>query len=256
MKLHKYTVNLSASTGKKRTSRSAKTSHTPIRFFKGAENNITLSIADDKNKDISMSSYDILGTLIDPSSTVIFSKSCKAVSEDFTKYEFSLQPDKLLGVEAGFYKLSFSYADDINQLPLYVDNALNNTVSVEVVKDNYTWFVESTVIDTFNIIDSGNDISESASYKGDQHYEDTNGLHTFAFYATGFTGKVWAYGTLDADPNDNAHWFPLKLDTIEDYNTMTAKTGIEPFNVTFNLMYIKFKIDTDSGTIDKILYRR
>ena len=147
MKLHKYTVNLSASTGKKRTSRSAKTSHTPIRFFKGAENNITLSIADDKNKDISMSSYDILGTLIDPSSTVIFSKSCKAVSEDFTKYEFSLQPDKLLGVEAGFYKLSFSYADDINQLPLYVDNALNNTVSVEVVKDNYTWFVESTVID-------------------------------------------------------------------------------------------------------------
>ncbi len=98
-------------------------------------------------------------------------------------------------------------------------------------------------------------------HKADGYYGFTDGLHTVAFYLTGFVGQVGIQGTLAKTPGDN-DWADLTLTgPTTDYNDSTGgTTRVSAYNFTGNFTYIRAWVEFDStdtsgtGVISKVLY--
>ena len=72
------------------------------------------------------------------------------------------------------------------------------------------------------------------------------------------TGKVYGEGTLDLIGNDSSDWFTLNLSLANPYALLTAFSGVNAFNFSGNIAWVRFYYEKDpanTGTIDKILYR-
>ena len=98
-------------------------------------------------------------------------------------------------------------------------------------------------------------------YKADGYYGFTDGLHTVAFYLSGFVGQVGIEGTLAKDPQDS-DWANLTLSgPTTDYNDSTGgTTKVVTYNFTGNLTYIRATVEFDAtdtsgtGSVSKVLY--
>jgi len=98
-------------------------------------------------------------------------------------------------------------------------------------------------------------------YKADGYYGFTDGLHTVAFYLSGFVGQVGIQGTLAKEPGDS-DWANLTLTgPTTDYNDSTGgTTRVVAYNFTGNFTYIRAFVEFDStdtsgtGSVSKVLY--
>lgn len=83
----------------------------------------------------------------------------------------------------------------------------------------------------------------SDKVRGDSFYGYTDGLHTMAFYLSGFIGKIYVEGTLANTPVE-ADWFTINLDgaTIPlVYAAATTATVARSFEGNF--IYLRVRID-------------
>ena len=63
----------------------------------------------------------------------------------------------------------------------------------------------------------------SDKVRGDSFYGFTDGLHTIAFYLSGFIGKIYVEGTLSSEPTAT-DWFIINLDGATAELTSSSAT--------------------------------
>ena len=83
----------------------------------------------------------------------------------------------------------------------------------------------------------------SDKVRGDSFYGFTDGLHTIAFYLTGFIGKVYLEGTLATEPTDT-DWFVINLDgAVAPLVYAAATTATVARTFEGNFVYLRVRID-------------
>ena len=91
--------------------------------------------------------------------------------------------------------------------------------------------------------------------QADGYYGYADGLHTVAFYTTGYTGKIYIQGTLASTPVE-ADWFNVELVSGSAYLDLTTSTATTGYSFTGNYVYLRAKaVDRTAGTINKILLK-
>lgn len=108
-----------------------------------------------------------------------------------------------------------------------------------------------------NILESTSYTSESTvvgdPFKGDGYYGRSDGLHTVAYYLTGFLGVIKIQGTLAANPIES-DWFDIADTTAGDGSTVLTENTFK--NFTGNFMWIRVVVtEFAAGTINKVLYK-
>lgn len=89
-------------------------------------------------------------------------------------------------------------------------------------------------------------------FKGDGYYGSNDGLHTVAYYLTGFIGTIKIQGTLASDPGSN-DWFDITGTDHGDGSSVLSENTFK--NFTGNFVWIRVIVDNfAAGTVNKILY--
>jgi hypothetical protein len=90
--------------------------------------------------------------------------------------------------------------------------------------------------------------------KGDGYFSSSDGIHTVMYTATPtFVGTVTTQATLASEPT-SSDWFDVSNTTVsyrvlDDRSTST----VDYFNFAGNFVWIRGKIQIDSGTVQSIL---
>jgi hypothetical protein len=90
--------------------------------------------------------------------------------------------------------------------------------------------------------------------KGDGYFNSSDGIHTVMYTATPtFVGTVTTQATLASEPT-SSDWFDVSNTTVsyrvlDDRSTST----VDYFNFAGNFVWIRGKIQIDSGTVQSIL---
>tara|TARA_B100002049_G_C16042248_1_gene359519 strand:+ start:110 stop:487 length:378 start_codon:yes stop_codon:yes gene_type:complete len=85
----------------------------------------------------------------------------------------------------------------------------------------------------------------SDKVRGDSFYGFTDGLHTIAFYLSGFIGKIYVEGTLASDPTAT-DWFIINLDgATAELTSSSATTATIARTFEGNFVYLRVRIDRD-----------
>ena len=231
----------------------------PVKIFKSTDSLISFRIKDQDRKAMNLNGLDLTANLTktqDKTSTI--SKPLLLTDEYNGAAELSLTEKDIRQLESGLYYLTVTVkdADDIVR-PLYSDYNQRVSGTVEILDTELPTLIDSTSLSTFSELGGTGNFYTSV-VEGDARKHDKTGLHTFAVYATSFTGKLYAEGTLDLIGNDSSDWFTLDLSLANPFALLTAFSGIDAFNFSGNIAWIRFYYEKDpanTGTIDKILYR-
>ena len=233
----------------------------PLQIFKGIDNKIKLLVKNQDQKLQSLLDTNIIFNLIDSAtSELIFSRKVNIYSSD-KKGAAYLVLDRmdLNDLTAGIYNYSIQLISSEGEYTiLYADDNYNAQGQARVVEGVYPTFQPSLQP---NLGPFYNNNPNKAGYSDNSYvYSDVMEVinrtktrdvqQTVQYNATGFTGTVWTEGslsaTLTAYPDD---WFSINDRQFIDF------TGCIYDNFDGKFGLIRFKIHTESGTLNKILYR-
>ena len=231
----------------------------PVKIYKSTDSLISFRIKDQDRKAMNLNGLDLTANLTktqDKTSTI--SRPLLLTDEYNGAAELSLTEKDIRQLESGLYYLTVTVkdADDIVK-PLYSDYNQRVSGTVEILDTELPTLINSVDLSTFTQL-GGTAKFFTSVVEGDARKHDKTGLHTFAVYATNFTGKLYGQGTLDLAGNDASDWFTLDLALANPYALLTAFSGVDAFNFSGNIAWIRFYYEKDpanTGTIDKILYR-
>ena len=231
----------------------------PVKIYKSTDSLISFRIKDQDRKPMNLNGLDLTANLTktqDKASTI--SRPLLLTDEYNGAAQLSLTEKDIRQLESGLYYITVTVkdADDIVR-PLYSDFNQRVSGTVEILDTELPTLVNSQELTTFVEL-AGSSKFYADVVEGDARKHDKTGLHTFAVYATNFTGKVYGEGTLDLAGNDASDWFTLNLSLANPYALFTAFSGVDAFNFSGNIAWIRFYYEKDpanTGTIDKILYR-
>jgi hypothetical protein len=190
---------------------------------------------------------------------LVSKKQAETVDAANGRLSFTFVPFDLVNMHPGMFSFSISTIDT-NQIEtfLYLDHDGGATGDCEVLDKALPAFSPSILVDDFNDIVYNSVHYQASSYHpGDGQFSYTDGQTTCAVYATNFTGTFYIDGSLAPIPSDS-DWFPILIS--EQYGSwpFAEFTGIESFQMTGALMWIRFRYKADvlnCGTLDKVIYR-
>lgn len=232
----------------------------PLQIFKGIDNKIKLLVKNQDQKLQSLLDTTVIFNLIDSASKeLIFSSRVIPYSDKKGSAYLMLDRTELNDLTAGIYNYSIQLISGEGEYNVvYSDDNYNAQGQARIVEGVYPTFqpsLEPKLGPFYN-----NNPNNTGYSDGTYAYSDVMNVfdrvksrdvqQTVQYNATGFNGTVWIQGslsaTLTAYPDD---WFTINDRQFIDY------TGciFDNFEGKFGL--IRFKIHTESGTLDKILYR-
>jgi hypothetical protein len=89
-------------------------------------------------------------------------------------------------------------------------------------------------------------------FKGDGYYSSNDGLHTVAYYLSGFVGIIKIQGTLASNPS-SSDWFDISGTTVGNGSTVISENTFK--NFVGNFVWIRVIVTNFSaGTVNKVLY--
>lgn len=216
-----------------------------LKAYRGVDNRIDFEVrnADQKKQDIS--ALDIVFTLwAYDSKELILSRACTVVDNNSGRAYITISESEAQQLKDGFYQYSvYGLKDSQHKIPLYFDSQYDAVGTLEMISSTFPEPVQSTELtDFFN--DVGQYVVTSA-IDAKPGYNQNAGLHTFAVYMANFTGELIIQGSLQDNPTVWAD--------IETHNI--TNSGLDYYNITGVWLWLRVKIKTTSGSIDKILYR-
>lgn len=129
------------------------------------------------------------------------------------------------------------------EYPVYIDDNFNAAGTIELSGDAYPVAKDSTTITTNYSASATTNLIDLREVAG-------NGLHTAAWYVTGFTGTIKVQAHMENSTAVNtADWFDVETFSLND------ATGVYYNNWTGVFDGIRFVVTVDAGTLDKIVHR-
>lgn len=229
----------------------------PLQIYKGIDNKIKLLIKNQDQKLQNLTDGYIIFNLMDSATReLILSRRAMITTDKRGTAYVNLANMDLMDLTAGIYNYSLQYTTGENeQRVIYSDDQYNAQGQARIVDGVYPNFVPSLEprLGPFNNNNpnTGGFYADPSTVISDVMEVKARSIaQTVQYNCSGFTGTVWIEAsmspTLTSYPTD---WFTVTDRQFIDY------TGsiFDNFNGRFSL--IRFKIHTESGTLDKILYR-
>ena len=231
----------------------------PLQIYKGIDNKIKLMIKNQDQKLQNLADSVIEFNLISSENyELVFKRTC-AITIDKGVATLTLDEVELNDVAAGIYNYSIKLISGEGETKIvYADDNYNAQGQARINDTVYPRFVPSIQPNLGPFYN--NNPSASGYSLGDFVYSDVMNVfdsvksrdiqQTVQYNSTDFSGTVWIQGSLSGTmtsyPDD---WFTITDRQFIDY------TGCIHDNFVGKFSLIRFKIQTDSGSLDKILYR-
>lgn len=229
----------------------------PLQIYKGIDNKIKLLIKNQDQKLQNLTDGYIIFNLMDSATReLILSRRAMITTDKRGTAYVNLANMDLMDLTAGIYNYSLQFTTgESEQRIIYSDDQFNAQGQARIVDGVYPTFVPSLEprLGPFynnNPNTNGYAADESTAITDVMDVKSRSTIQTVQYNCAGFTGTVWIEGsmspTLTSYPTD---WFTINDRQFIDY------TGciFDNFNGRFGL--VRFKIHTESGTLNKILYR-
>ena len=229
----------------------------PLQIYKGIDNKIKLLIKNQDQKLQNLTDGYIIFNLMDSATReLILSRRAMITTDKRGTAYVNLANMDLMDLTAGIYNYSLQYTTGENeQRVIYSDDQFNAQGQARIVDGVYPNFVPSLEprLGPFNNNNpnTGGFYADASTVISDVMEVKARSIaQTVQYNVTDFFGSVVIEGslspTLTAYPDD---WFYItEIDFI--YNS-----GCYSQNFEGKFSLIRFKIHTESGTLDKILYR-
>jgi len=262
-----------------------------LKIYRSTDNRIDLQVrsADQKTRNVAgtVLVFNLIGA---KTGNLVLQKDCSIDDETIGRLYVTITETEMLDIEEGFYEYSIVQETRetidstdyrvTSRIPLYFDSQYAAIGTVKVAGDLLGTVSPSIVIDTFsrNIDwDSPTDSAPSGTppfdlprpnYSSnaytaeyDEYYfsnivdgrpktTTSNTLHTFQFYFDNYDGEVIIQGSINPGATPAADdWIDIETvdPTADVYKNVTGK---------WNWLRIKHNpSDSNTGTLDKILYR-
>lgn len=240
-----------------------------IRLHKGVDNQIRFRIRNLDRKPVSVDHLSLRARLINiENGERVFEKYANLATVKGDAYLPVFEGD-LMNVAPGFYNLVITGEEALvpqleigenMQTPFFVDGESNIVAKVEVLAsaDMTPW--PSTVIGPDNWTpkyDAGSPARFfSSAIPGARIKNHMGGLHTFAAYATEFTGTLQAVATLELQPPDDLnHYFPIDISSGTNIVEFTNFTGIAAYSFEANFMWLRFIYTDPNYDVNDVVVR-
>jgi len=243
--------------------------------YKNAYNPIEFIVRDSDRRPVDVTNKDLTMTIVDfYSGLVVIQKSVEILDAAKGRIRFSIDPLDTPQWNVGTYKYSILITNEDTTMNLlgvdqnnqaigyfeFVDGILPEpSDSQSILGEQFTPVnvVPPTLEPTIYV---------TGAFPGDATLGDNDGLHTVVVYLTDYAGKFWIEASLEDDPTSlDKDWFIVNLSSFNAYhefgntpNPTDIFTGLEAFNFTGNIQWVRFKHQPDDdniGTLDKVLFR-
>lgn len=217
-----------------------------LRAYRGVTNRFLIEVKNQDQKPINVANRTIRMHIIDESTRTSFiTKVASVYNAAKGQAVVTLDHNDLLDLEENIYNYTISVVDgEGNDEIAYSDDHYNVRNNIEILGGHYPEFKDSAEL----IFNSVTNLSDAVA--NDYGVHRGNVAHTAQFYLNDFTGSVEIQATMDQVPNlNNANYFVVKTETY------SGVTGCRYANWQGNFSAVRFKINTDQGSIDRVLYR-
>lgn len=226
-----------------------------IKIYKGTDNSINFNVFDDNRRKFNVAGSELLFTMFHQrTKRIALQRPAEIVNSINGQVRIRITHDDVSNLNAGYYNFSVKTTDDAGfDKLLQVDLGYNSLGVIELIDGVVPGPTPTYIADTWTF-DGTYYISDTFAADSDRNY--SVGLHTVAVYVTGYTGNLYIQFSLDEiAPTIESDWINVQISMMTDYIVFDDHTGIEPFNFTNVCKWIRFKWDSTTGSIDKILLR-
>lgn len=218
-----------------------------IKLYKGIDNRLEFQVKNSDQKPIDVATYIPTLILLDNNQNLLLSKDGTTDSTLGTAY-FTLTAEELEDIPHQYVKHTMYLTDQDNARHLvYTDTQFTAPGTIEILSNAFALPREPITITTFSsIYNTSTVVSEAAQLSGGINGASTT--TTIVVYGD-LSGSVTVQATIDESSNDSSTiWIDAGSIDMTD-------SAIEYYNITGAYTYLRFRYDTDEGTVDKIQVR-
>ena len=247
-----------------------------FKVYKGSANPIEFIIRDNDRRPVSLTGKTVTMTVLNFfTGEPVMQKEADIIDEAKGKIRVTFLMSDTSEWEPCFFKysLNIDYCDGATIQMLYTDQNHNAAGFFEFIggvlpQPTVSFKVLGSEFTATNIAPPTTEPTNwiSSAFPGDASFGEDDGLHTAVVYANNFAGKFFIQGSLEESPDaEEKDWFDIFLTMLNPYfelgNTPGPDdtfTGLEAFNFTGSLRWVRFKYIADQdnkGEIIKVLYR-
>lgn len=240
-----------------------------IQVVKGVTNTIKFTVKNQDQKPLDISGETLTFNLVNKETGAVYlQKPCTTVDDGSTVATkgvatLTLSESDTATLVSKFYKFSVTRTIGGSGNHVTYANTYHEVAgTIEIVDQVYPAFTNSVELPntdftrptTSNFYKPNGQITEyfSSLVDAQAEYKRNGALHTFTYYANGYTGDLTIQGTLDSQVTADTSW--VDLTTI----SLTSTDSIGYANVTGVYNYFKLKHlpdNSNTGTLDKVLVR-
>lgn len=238
---------------------------TDFKVYQGVDNPIDFIVKDENGRPIDLTDLTvsiIISNFND--GTHLLTKDAEIIDALCGKFRVILLAADITDWPLGFQRYSLiSEGTDGTTQPLFMDQDHNATGFFELLGGVIPKPKDSVIAigDDFTPISITPGVTKfiSCAFPGDAFFCNNDGLHTVAVYAENYTGKFFVQASLEESttPSDS-DWFDIWLTQLNPELELDEFTGIEPFNFTGSIRWVRFvhiPDPTNEGSIIKVAYR-
>ena len=227
-----------------------------LKLFRNFDNEYFFFIKNQDRKPILLQGIQIQASIVDRErGNVVLTTKAITIDPELGSCKVIIRMGDTANMDDGYYDMVLSYTNSFGlNLPLYTDLNMRPNFTLEVTNEGHAQPIATQHLTQFTS-PSGDGYLYSQRIAGPAYFGKKGGLITFGVYATNYTGKFWMQGTTAEQPEEG-DWFNTDLGMVTDYYQFATFTGIDPFNITSNLKYLRIKFeDTGNGSLDKVVVR-
>ena len=218
-----------------------------LKAYKGVNNTVKLQVKNNDQKKVNMSGRTVQFNIVDRANRVNYvTKTATNVNASNGLFSVTLTEGDLLDLDGQWYNYSITVINaDGTKNVSYADDAFEAKGNIQIVDAVYPDFAESTELLLLN----GTEYTSATDSRADLNHNPA--LHTAQIYfASDFTGTVTAQASMSTSiESNNDEFFNVSTQTY------TAEAGPVYFNFTGVYAQVRFRVETTSGSVSKILYR-
>jgi hypothetical protein len=218
-----------------------------VKLHKGVDNPVKFRIKNQNQKNVDVSNSEFYLYITDAATNAeILNKTLILESATTGLVSTVITEEDLLDFDLVRYHYGIKMVDSTgNEYPIYVDDNYSATGVIEVSNTAYPNHENSTELTV-----TGYDTDDIAYTSTIPVTATNNGIHTVAYYLTGFSGTIVVQGHLE----DSNTVFETDYISITE-NTYANQTGVVSLNFTGLFKGIRFKITKTAGSVDRILHK-
>lgn len=226
---------------------------TDFRLVKGVTNHVEWFLRDIDRRPVTLTGRTLRVRIVDPASDrLLMERNLTVIDAPKALLRFTVTPVEIEHWPVGDLRYTVVARTNTTgeEVLLYTDRNYGPVGVVRVTEDpNPLPSPILTVLSTDLVSRDG--MLWSGALPGSMTAGHPAGVHTISIHRTGFVGRVTVQGSLMAAPSaDDVDWFDVEVS-----EAATATSDTTGLTVVANLLWVRFKIETTAGMVDRILFR-